>query len=291
MRLTTLMHKHRKGITFIAFLIFLENIAWILEPTFFGNLIDAFILRANPEKPSDRYVMYVPLIIWIGTYLINSASGTLRRRLEPRVFQKMYVEIVTNIAEIGKKLGLDASKTAGRANLSQEYITFVQYRIPEIAEQGIAIIGAIIALTFFDFRISLVCLTISVPLVILGNIYTKKVVKIHSELHDNYESVYDMFSSKEPAQIRGIYNSMAKLHEKIAGWGALNFGVMRIVLLLIFLFVLFIAIDLDNFSTGNIYSIAAYLWSFVTSVEYLPELLESRTSLKDLSRRMKTDDD
>jgi hypothetical protein len=66
---------------------------------------------------------------------------------------------------------------------------------------------------------------------------------------------------------------------------------MRIVLLLIFLFVLFIAIDLDNFSTGNIYSIASYLWSFVTSVEYLPELFESRTSLKDLSRRMKTDED
>ena len=291
MRLTTLMHKHRKGITFIAFLIFLENIAWILEPTFFGNLIDAFILRANPEKPSDKYAMYVPLIIWVGTYLINSASGTLRRRLEPHVFQKMYVEIVTNIAEIGKKLGLDPSKTAGRANLSQEYITFVQYRIPEIAEQGISIIGAVIALTFFDFRISLACLTISIPLVILGNLYTKNVVKIHSVLHDNYESVYEMFSTKEPAQIKGTYNSMAKLHEKIAGWGALNFGVMRIVLLLIFLFVLFIAIDLDNFSTGNIYSIASYLWSFVTSVEYLPELFESRTSLKDLSRRMKTEED
>ncbi|MEK6553017.1 MAG: hypothetical protein AABZ54_06170 [Bacteroidota bacterium] len=55
------------------------------------------------------------------------------------------------------------------------------------------------------------------------------------------------------------------------------------------LFVLYIAIDLDNFSQGNIYSIVAYLWTFVTPVEYIPELLESKTSLQDLSRRIETD--
>ena len=82
---------------------------------------------------------------------------------------------------------------------------------------------------------------------------------------------------------------MAKLQEKIATWGAANFGIMRFVLLIIFLFVLYIAIDLDNFSQGNIYSIVAYLWTFVTPVEYIPELLESKTSLQDLSRRIETD--
>lgn len=51
----------------------------------------------------------------------------------------------------------------------------------------------------------------------------------------------------------------------------------------------YIAIDPDDFTTGNIYSIVAYIWTFITSSEYLPELMESWTSLKDISRRIKTE--
>ena len=53
-----------------------------------------------------------------------------------------------------------------------------------------------------------------------------------------------------------------------------------------FLVVLFVAIDLDDFTTGRLYSIVAYLWTFVTASEYLPELLESWTEVQDLSRRL-----
>ena len=62
---------------------------------------------------------------------------------------------------------------------------------------------------------------------------------------------------------------------------------MRLALLVIFIAVLYIAIDLDDFSTGAIYSIVAYIWTFITTSEYIPELLESWTSLKDISRRLK----
>ena len=62
---------------------------------------------------------------------------------------------------------------------------------------------------------------------------------------------------------------------------------MRVALLVIFIAVLYISIDLDDFSTGAIYSIVAYIWTFITTSEYIPELLESWTSLKDISRRLK----
>jgi ABC-type multidrug transport system fused ATPase/permease subunit len=287
MHLFQLVQEHRKGIAFVAMLIMIENVAWVVEPTLFGNLIDAFLKRAAMKIPADRYAHIIPLIFWVTAYLINSGSGTLRRRYETRVFQNIYVELVTKIAESGNTAGQDSSVTAGRAHLSQEYVTFVQYRVPELAEQSIAIIGAVVALSFFDWRISIVCLFISIPLIVLSLLYSRNVVKLHSDLHDKFESVYEIFAKKESAQVKTIYQSMAKIQEKIATWGAFNFGVMRFVLLLIFLFVLYIAIDLDDFSLGNIYSIVAYLWTFVTSVEYIPELMESRTSLKELSGRLK----
>ena len=42
---------------------------------------------------------------------------------------------------------------------------------------------------------------------------------------------------------------------------------------------------LHRLFTGKIYSIVAYLWSYIASTEYLPELMEIIASVKDLNRR------
>jgi hypothetical protein len=103
------------------------------------------------------------------------------------------------------------------------------------------------------------------------------------------EDVFQIFATKSAREIRHYYDLMAKPQRKIANWGALNFGVLRIFLLGIFLLVLFIAIDLDDFSTGKMYSVVAYLWTFVTSTEYLPDLMESYSSIKDIQERVRTE--
>lgn len=139
----------------------------------------------------------------------------------------------------------------------------------------------------FDYRISIACLIVTLPITVIGQIYNKKVSLYQKDLHDNFENVVDEFSTKQPAEIKRFYLSMASIQEKIGKWNSFNFGFMRFVLLIIFIVVLYISIDLDDFSTGNIYSIVAYLWTFVTSIEYIPELLESRTSFKDISNRIK----
>jgi len=51
-----------------------------------------------------------------------------------------------------------------------------------------------------------------------------------------------------------------------------------------------VAIDLDDFTTGNLYTTVAYLWTIVSSTEYLPELLESWSSLRDISARIRAVD-
>ena len=58
-------------------LVIVENVAWIAEPALFGNVIDALIEKATSET-AVSYVM--PLLIWIGTFLLNSG----RRRTSTR---------------------------------------------------------------------------------------------------------------------------------------------------------------------------------------------------------------
>ncbi|MGA7161986.1 MAG: ABC transporter six-transmembrane domain-containing protein [Bacteroidota bacterium] len=286
MSLFDLFQRFRRGIVVATVLVIVENVAWIAEPALFGNVIDALIEKATSEIPVS-YIM--PLLIWIGDFLLNSGVGALRRWLDPRIFLKMFTEIATDVSRSGNEKGDSVSKTAARAELSREFITFAEYRVPDIIEQLISIGGAVFALIFFDWRIALSCLFIVLPLLIIARIYNKRVVTLQKDLHDTREEAYEVFSTKDPDKVHSYYNKQSRVEQRIANWGAFNFGAMRIFLLLIFLVVLYIAIDLDDFTTGNIYAIVAYLWTFVTSSEYLPELMESWTSLKDISQRLITE--
>jgi ABC-type multidrug transport system fused ATPase/permease subunit len=153
-------------------------------------------------------------------------------------------------------------------------------------EQGVDIGGAVVALTLLDWRLGATCALILVPMFLIGRQYHRKVSFFQKQIHDQQEDLYNVYATQDPDQIRSYYSTMAHWKQKTADWGALNFGVLRIFLIGIFLAILFVAIDLDNFSTGNIYAIAAYVWTFVTSSEYLPEQLESLTSVRDIIVRL-----
>lgn len=346
MFLIDLIRRFRKGIVIAFSLVIIENVAWIIEPTVFGHVIDAVIdvqyenyerdslalmqetmhniklekkhdtsfyenenlqaedttnikmsVHPNDSSPikdtvksgelteSSSYIY--PLMIWIIAFAVNSGLGVLRRAIDPKIFLNIYTKIATEVSQSAIKLKLNISKTATRAQLSHEYIGFLQYRIPEVLENIVAIGGAIIALYFFDWKISITCLCIVVPVYLANKLYSKKVMVLQKEFHDNYEDIYDIFSKQDPKYVHDYYQNLARPQKKIANWGAFNFGMMRATLMGIFLVVLYIAIDLDEFSAGELYSIVAYLWTFVTSTEYLPELMESWTSLKDISKRLK----
>ena len=287
MIIARLFRQHYRSILVALSFVVVENLAWIVEPTVFGKVIDAFIDKAAGEGPVE---FLSPLAMWIGVFLLNSGAGALRRAFDQKIYLTMFAGIAVEVAQRGKDRGVSVSKTVARAELSREFIQFFQYRVPEIIEQSVAIGGAVIALWFFDWRISLACLFIVLPLLLITRLYTRRVMRLQAELHDTKEEAFDVFATQDMDSIRNYYHRIARNEKKIAYWGALNFGVIRLCLLGIFLIVLYISIDMDDFTTGSIYSIVAYLWTFVTSTEYLPELLESSTSIRDISRRLDSEE-
>jgi ABC-type multidrug transport system fused ATPase/permease subunit len=266
--------------------VIIEKTAWIIEPTVFGDVIDAMIeALATPPKGSP----VIPLIIWIGIFTINSTVGAYRRSRDEKIFLKIYNDLAIGIAARVQNKSMDPSRAASRAELSREVINFFQYRVPDLIEQGIDIGGAIIALTIFDWRLGATCVTILIPLIFINRLYSKNVSYLQKQIHDQQEDIFHVYSTNDMEQVRSYYTDMARWKQKIANWGAFNFGILRVFLLGIFLAILYIAIDLDDFTTGNIYAVAAYVWTFITSSEYLPEQLESWTSIKEISNRLQAE--
>ena len=176
-----------------------------------------------------------------------------------------------------------------RAELVKEYIIFFKERLPEIMWQLSATAGAIIALFFYDYRIALVCLLIVIPIAFINNLSRNKVTRLQKDIHDNQEELFSLMEGRDITKISQFYRSTISPKAMIARCSAFGYSSVKVLLIFIFIVVLFICVDVDKFTTGKIYSIVAYLWTFIASTDYLPELVESLASVKDLNVRFNQD--
>lgn len=279
-RLAILKYKYK--IVLILFFVLIENIAWIIEPSFFGNLLDALVEHFyDHEKVNYLY----PLTIWILVYLLTVIAGSLHRLFKGGLYAKMYAEIATQVVVESQKNGYLFSKTLIRTELVKEYISFFKDRIPEALWQLTASVGAIVALAFYDYRIALVCLSVTVPIGYINNLNRKKNSGFQKDIHDNQEELFKLIENQDTSKIHQFYYNMIGPKTRISRWSAFSHLSVKTMLVIIFVAILFICVDVDKFSTGMIYSIVTYLWTFIAQTDSLPELMESLGAVKDLNLR------
>ena len=253
---------------------------------FLRKLLDAMIDRFGAvDNPKVDFIL--PLLFWAFIYLLNVTGGTLHRLYSGKVYAKIYAETATDVITYSRKKGLPTSMIFARAELAKEYIVFLKDRLPEVTWQLSATFGATIALFFYDWRIAALAVLVIVPIGVINNIYRKNVVTLQRDLHDTREDQYRIFESGNVSAIHKYYHDMVMPQSKIARWSSLDYLVIKVLLMFIFIGVLFIAVDVDDFSTGKIYAIVSYIWTFIASTDYIPGLMESLTAVRELSSRMK----
>jgi hypothetical protein len=279
--------RYKYSIVLILVFVLIENVSFIIEPTFFGKLLDSLIDHFYDHEKVDY--LY-PLFIWIFVYMINVVGGTLHRLFNGSIYSKMYANIATEVVLDSKCREDQFPKMLARAELVKEYITFFKERLPEVMWQLSATAGAIIALFFYDYRIALVCLAVIMPIAVINNLNRKKVTTLQKDIHDNQEELFNLIERKDTLKITQFYQNTISPKTSIARWNALGYSSVKILLVIIFVAVLFICVDVDKFTTGRIYSIVAYLWTFIASTDYLPELMESLASVKDLNTRFSVEE-
>jgi ABC-type multidrug transport system fused ATPase/permease subunit len=218
-------------------------------------------------------------------YLVNVVGGALHRLYTGGTYSKMYADLATRVIEESEARGEQYSKMLVRSELVKEYINFLKDRLPEALWQLSASAGAIIALFFYDYRIALVCLAVIGPIAYINNLNRKKVAALQKDIHDNQEELYKLIENRNTKKIHHFFYNMVAPRTRISKWNSFSYSAVKVLLVIIFIVVLFICVDVDNFSTGKIYSIVAYLWTFIGQCDYLPDMMESLGSLKDLNTR------
>ena len=85
MTIKQIISKYKYSVGLVLLFVLIENIAWIIEPTFFGKLLDALIGHFYDHEKIDYFI---PLFVWILVYFINVVGGSLHRLFQWRHFCK-----------------------------------------------------------------------------------------------------------------------------------------------------------------------------------------------------------
>lgn len=270
-----------RGIVVVLTLVAVQQIAWLVEPAVFGTLMDAV---TDEARTLADLVAAMPL--WALVFATNTLAGSLRRIASERVYGRMYARVAQRIAERAASERLAPTQTAARAELARDFVEFFEDRLPDAILGAVSLVGALGALFSYDPRIGAACLGVLAPLVVIGRAYDRRVSLLTAELHELREQNVEMFAGHGPDEVLAHFTKIAELKRRIGSWSAFNFGALRSALLVVFVVVLYVAIDVDDLTVGAIYAIVTYLWTFVTAIEDLPELLENMTAVRDITRRL-----
>src|SRR5512137_296425 len=103
MTLIQIIQQFRRPFIFAISLVVIEKLAWIIEPTVFGRLLDALIEVFGSK---ERVSYALPLILWIGVFSINSGAGAVRRFVDEKIYLNMFSNVAVHIAEASREKGL-----------------------------------------------------------------------------------------------------------------------------------------------------------------------------------------
>ena len=268
-------NRFKLKISFTFFLLTIENILNLLIPFFLGIAINDLI-----DGTYDG-VLYFSAIFF-GIIII----GVSRRAYDTRVYSGIYTKIASETVELQIEKKSSDSKVVARANLIEEVSDFFEYELSQGFTSLFGVIGSIIMLFLFDYKIFIAGL-IAIFLILLVYLFSeKKIFRFNKAMNDQLDKHVDIISEKNGTSIFKHFKKLAFWKIKLSDLESINFGIIEIILFGLIIFTLIIASTQVDATAGSIFAILAYVIDFSEGVGMLPYIYQQKVRLNEIVTRI-----
>ena len=272
--------KKNKRQLFLTFLLVaMENLMAILYPLFAGFAINAVV------KGDVLYALSYAVVVFVMWTI-----GMLRRRVDTRVFTKIYAEMAVPMIINQRNKGNDASAVAARVALSREFVDFFELHLPIFITSLVSIVGALVMLLFLEIWVGVLGLFIMFILVLWIPRLAKINDKLYSKLNNRLENEEYLIEKNKIEHLEKHYKFTTKLRILISNREAFGYFCVGISATALFGLAFGIMATQGYESAGHIYSVTTYLWTFVISLDDMPSLMEQYSKLKDIGKRIENEE-
>ena len=262
---------YKYKLSFTLIMVILESVGWILFPFVIGAAINDYL------EGSNRGLVLFGLL-GIATLVLM----TVRRLYDTRLYSKIYEQI--GLASTKQNTQL-STKTA-RLNMLREIVEFFEHSMPELINSFAVLFGSLFFLAFLSTKVFVAALIVSLLIVLIYGLSSKKTLQYNHEFNDEYEKQVDIVKQKESAKIQNHILRLNKWTIKLSDIETLNFGLTWMLVICLQLFAIIVSAN-EVVAYGTIFSIVLYVFEFTETSIQIPYSWQEYLRLKDIVARVR----
>lgn len=252
-----------------------ENALLLAYPLFAGFAVDAII-----KGDVCKAVWYAGVVL--SFWLIGAA----RRAMDTRVFTRIYADLAVGVVLAQRQQMQATSTVAARVVLAREFVDFFEKHVPIITTALVSMVGAAIMLLLIELWVGIAALSVLLLGMTVLPRYARRNERLHGRLNDRLEHEIRMVERVNAGTLLRHYTVLSRLRIWLSDREAGAFLVVGTAAAALFALTMMQLATTTDVTPGHVYAVMTYLWTFVTSLDDSPTMVDQLARLKDIGKRV-----
>jgi ABC-type multidrug transport system fused ATPase/permease subunit len=278
LKLKTIFKENWKSILFSYFLFSMQSIFMLIYPKVLGESIDHLIAK-------DYSFIFYLLLTFFGMMVFNYIS----RVYDTIVFSKIYRRFASIETSNQFDNNVETTKINGRLTLMSSVVRFFETDMILILNAAFGLLGSIYFISLVDFTLVPYLIFSAILTLIVSYYFSPKIAAITKDSNDISEEQTEIINHRKISLVNNLLKRKQLLSIKLSNLDAkfiflIQFIAYGTVTALLTYYVVF-----NTVSVGSVFSTYRYLFDFVASVSILPYIIISFINIKDVIKRLETE--
>ena len=256
-------------------LVALENALLLAYPLFAGFAVDS-ILRGDAS--SALFYAAVVMAFWV--------VGAARRALDTSTFTRIYADLAVPVILNQRLQNHSTSKAAARVVLARDFVDFFEKHVPVIATALVSIVGAAAMLLVIEPWVGLACFAALLLCIILLPRFARRNEQLHERLNNRLEKEIGLVEKVGAQTLRRHYQLLSRLRIWLSDREAVAYLFLGALAALLFIVAISQLALSPAVKAGHVYAVMTYLWTFASSLDEAPGMVDQLARLKDIGKRV-----
>ncbi|OLF51161.1 hypothetical protein BTN82_29020 [Pseudomonas chlororaphis] len=256
-------------------LVALENALLLAYPLFAGFAVDSII---RGDAGSALFYALVVLAFWV--------VGAARRAVDTRTFTRIYADLAVPVILNQRLQNQSTSTAAARVVLAREFVDFFEKHVPTIATALVSIVGAAVMLLVIEPWVGLACLVALLLCLVLLPRFARRNQQLHERLNDRLEKEIGLVAKVGAISLQRHYRLLSRLRVWLSDREAAAYLFLGVAAALLFVIAISQLALTEGVKAGHVYAVMTYLWTFVSSLDEAPGMVDQLARLRDIGKRV-----
>lgn len=251
-----------------------ENTFELLYPFAIGLAVDGLL--------DDSWT---GVAVLVSITLAHIAVGAGRQVFDTRSFNRLYVDMASDLVERQRRDSVETSSVVARTVLAGDFVEFLERDVVAAIAAAFAAFGSLVMLFVYDPVVGFAAALLLVPVALVDSWLMRRSGRIYRGLNDLSENEVAAIERGRTHEVGRHFRLMAGHWNRLSDTEAVSWVVVELLAVGLVVFTLVRATD-GAWEVGAIFAMIAYVWAYTTGFEAVPAVVQRMSNLPDIRRRL-----